>query len=74
MCVLFAGMGNCCLQVTFQACNISEARRLYDQLAPICPVVMALSAASPVFRGYLVDRDCRWNVIGSYFAMANKAS
>ncbi|XP_022691080.1 glutamate--cysteine ligase catalytic subunit-like isoform X1 [Varroa jacobsoni] len=58
------GMGNCCLQVTFQACNISEARRLYDQLAPICPVVMALSAASPVFRGYLVDRDCRWNVIG----------
>lgn len=56
-------MGNCCLQVTFQACNISEARRLYDQLAPICPVVMALSAASPVFRGYLSERDCRWNII-----------
>ncbi|OQR79735.1 glutamate--cysteine ligase-like [Tropilaelaps mercedesae] len=41
-----------------------EARRLYDQLAPICPVVMALSAASPVFRGYLAERDCRWDVIG----------
>uniref|UniRef100_A0A8C7LG85 Glutamate--cysteine ligase n=1 Tax=Oncorhynchus kisutch TaxID=8019 RepID=A0A8C7LG85_ONCKI len=27
------GMGNCCLQVTFQACSIEEARYLYDQLA-----------------------------------------
>nr|XP_048701240.1 glutamate--cysteine ligase catalytic subunit isoform X2 [Caretta caretta] len=33
------GMGNCCLQVTFQACSISEARCLYDQLATICPIV-----------------------------------
>nr|XP_031544503.1 glutamate--cysteine ligase catalytic subunit isoform X2 [Vicugna pacos] len=33
------GMGNCCLQVTFQACSISEARYLYDQLATICPIV-----------------------------------
>ena len=24
---------------------------------------MALSAASPAFRGYLVDSDCRWSVI-----------
>ncbi|CAJ0930648.1 unnamed protein product [Ranitomeya imitator] len=33
------GMGNCCLQVTFQACSILEARYLYDQLATICPIV-----------------------------------
>ncbi|XP_050027889.1 glutamate--cysteine ligase catalytic subunit [Dermacentor andersoni] len=59
------GMGNCCLQVTFQACNISEARVLYDQLAPVCPIMLALSAASPAFRGYLTERDCRWNVIVS---------
>lgn len=59
------GMGNCCLQVTFQACNIDEARILYDQLAPVCPIMLALSAASPVFRGYLTERDCRWNVIVS---------
>ncbi|XP_077488541.1 glutamate--cysteine ligase [Amblyomma americanum] len=57
------GMGSCCLQVTFQACNISEARILYDQLAPVCPIMLALSAASPAFRGYLTERDCRWNVI-----------
>lgn len=25
--------------------------------------MLALTAASPVFRGYLVDSDCRWNVI-----------
>lgn len=59
------GMGNCCLQVTFQASNIEEARILYDQLAPVCPIMLALSAASPAYRGYLTDVDCRWNVIVS---------
>ncbi|GBN00316.1 Glutamate--cysteine ligase catalytic subunit [Araneus ventricosus] len=59
------GMGCCCLQVTFQACNISEARTLYDQLAPVCPIALALSAASPVHRGYLTDRDCRWSIIAA---------
>ncbi|XP_072782548.1 glutamate--cysteine ligase catalytic subunit isoform X2 [Taeniopygia guttata] len=59
------GMGNCCLQVTFQACSISEARYLYDQLATICPIVMALSAASPFYRGYMSDIDCRWGVISA---------
>ncbi|XP_059557384.1 glutamate--cysteine ligase catalytic subunit isoform X3 [Myotis daubentonii] len=59
------GMGNCCLQVTFQACSISEARYLYDQLATICPIVMALSAASPFYRGYVSDVDCRWGVISA---------
>ncbi|CAJ0909380.1 5957_t:CDS:10 [Entrophospora sp. SA101] len=49
------GMGCCCLQITFQACNIEEARRLYDQLAVI--------AAAPIYRGYLSDVDCRWDVI-----------
>ncbi|KAG9509669.1 Glutamate--cysteine ligase catalytic subunit [Fragariocoptes setiger] len=57
------GMGCCCLQMTFQAAHIDEARLLYDQLSPFCPIAMALSAAAPIFRGYLVDRDCRWEVI-----------
>ena len=34
------GMGMCCLQVTFQACNIAEARALYDNLAPLCPIMV----------------------------------
>lgn len=59
------GMGNCCLQVTFQACSIDEARYLYDQLATFCPIVMALSAASPFYRGFVSDNDCRWGVISA---------
>lgn len=34
------GMGCCCLQLTFQACNITEARTLYDQLTPLCPIMV----------------------------------
>lgn len=59
------GMGCCCLQLTFQACNIDEGRTLYDQLAPLCPIMLALTAASPFYRGYITDVDCRWNVISS---------
>uniref|UniRef100_T1IQF3 Innexin n=1 Tax=Strigamia maritima TaxID=126957 RepID=T1IQF3_STRMM len=59
------GMGCCCLQVTFQACNTDEARLLYDQLAILCPIVVALSAASPIHRGILTDTDCRWNIIAA---------
>lgn len=59
------GMGSCCLQITFQAKNITEARTLYDQLCPLGPVMLALSAASPIFKGYLTDIDCRWNIISA---------
>jgi len=34
------GMGNSCLQVTFQACSVEEARTLYDQLTPIAPILV----------------------------------
>ncbi|ORY82690.1 glutamate-cysteine ligase-domain-containing protein [Protomyces lactucae-debilis] len=57
------GMGCCCLQITFQTKNVNEARRLYDQLAPLGPIMLALSAASPLWRGYIADQDTRWNVI-----------
>ncbi|GLB37673.1 putative glutamate-cysteine ligase [Lyophyllum shimeji] len=57
------GMGCCCLQLTFQACNVNDARRMYDGLIPIGPILLALTAASPAWRGYLADVDCRWNVI-----------
>ncbi|KAF8545504.1 glutamate-cysteine ligase-domain-containing protein [Trichophaea hybrida] len=57
------GMGCCCLQITFQAKNISEARTLYDQLCPLGPIMLALSANTPIFKGFLADVDVRWNVI-----------
>ncbi|KAI9886955.1 MAG: Zn finger-containing GTPase- Activating Protein for ARF [Watsoniomyces obsoletus] len=59
------GMGSCCLQITFQAKNINEGRRLYDQLSPLGPIMLALTAATPLYRGYIADTDVRWNQISS---------
>ncbi|KAK8385817.1 hypothetical protein O3P69_016535 [Scylla paramamosain] len=59
------GAGCCCLQITIQTRNINEARVLYDHLTPLCPVMLALTAASPIFRGYLTDVDSRWDVIAA---------
>lgn len=60
-------MGCCCIQVTFQGSSLEDAQHLYDQLTPISPLVLALSASSPIWRGYLSDIDCRWNVIKQAF-------
>ncbi|KAL9005358.1 MAG: hypothetical protein Q9188_001874 [Gyalolechia gomerana] len=57
------GMGSCCLQITFQAKNIVEGRKLYDQLSPLGPILLALTAATPVYKGFLADTDVRWNQI-----------
>ncbi|WPK24015.1 hypothetical protein PUMCH_001269 [Australozyma saopauloensis] len=57
------GMGSSCLQVTMQAADIEQARYLYDALAPLTPVMLAVSAAAPIFKGFLVNQDVRWNVI-----------
>ncbi|CAH6721158.1 glutamate--cysteine ligase [[Candida] jaroonii] len=57
------GMGASCLQMTMQLKNISEARYVYDMLAPITPLFLSLSAAAPMFKGFLVNQDVRWNVI-----------
>lgn len=59
------GMGCCCLQITFQATNIVEARKLYDQLAPLAPIMLALTAATPLWRGYMGDWDVRWNIVSA---------
>ncbi|ELR24354.1 glutamatecysteine ligase, catalytic subunit [Acanthamoeba castellanii str. Neff] len=59
------GMGMCCLQTTFQCEDINEARKFYDQLAMMCPIMLALTAASPIYRGYLSDIDVRWGVIAA---------
>jgi glutamate--cysteine ligase catalytic subunit len=59
------GMGCCCLQVTFQARDLAESRYLYDQLAVISPLMLALTANTPIWRGRLVDTDTRWDVISA---------
>lgn len=57
------GMGSCCLQITFQSRDITEGRTLYDQLSPLGPILLALTAATPIYKGFLVDTDVRWNQI-----------
>jgi hypothetical protein len=36
------GMGCCCLQLTFQSRNIDEARRMYDAMVPLAPILVSL--------------------------------
>ena len=46
-----------------QARDVDESRYMYDQLAILSPVMLALTAATPVLKGRLVDTDVRWNTI-----------
>lgn len=57
------GPGCCCLQVTIQGRDISESRYLYDQLAIMAPLMLALTAATPAIHGSLVDTDTRWSIL-----------
>ncbi|OQR93434.1 glutamate-cysteine ligase catalytic subunit [Achlya hypogyna] len=59
------GMGMCCLQVTFQAKNIGESRHLYDHLGVLSPIMLALTAATPILKGRLADTDVRWATIAA---------
>jgi glutamate--cysteine ligase catalytic subunit len=59
------GMGANCLQVTFQASDVQQARTLYDQLAVMAPIMLALTAGSPIWKGMLADTDTRWNIISA---------
>lgn len=59
------GMGCACLQVTIQGRDLSETRYLYDQLAVMAPLMLALTAATPILRGLLADTDVRWDVISA---------
>jgi len=57
------GMGCNCLQITFQARDVAESRHLYDQLAVMAPIMLALTAATPIHKGKLADWDARWFII-----------
>lgn len=57
------GMGSCCLQLTMQASSMGEAAMLYDQLGAMAPIILALSAATPIQKGHLVTIDSRWPII-----------
>ncbi len=61
-CMAF-GMGMCCLQVTFQGRDLDESRYMYDQLAVLAPIMLAMTAATPIFKGRLSNVDARWDII-----------
>lgn len=42
---------------------MDEARKLYDQLLPMGPILLALTAAAPMAKGFLADTDVRWSTI-----------
>lgn len=60
---MMQGMGNCCLQLTYETTSINHARYLHDALIPFTPILSALSQASPIFKGKLSDWDFRFNTI-----------
>ena len=41
----------------------ARAAACLDQLAVLSPVLLALTAATPIARGVLLDQDVRWNII-----------
>lgn len=57
------GMGCCCLQVTMQCDTDRESRYVHDQLAVLAPLFLALSASTPIHKGFLSGLDTRWSVI-----------
>ena len=57
------GMGQCCLQITYECQTINHARYLHDMLLPFTGIMAALSASGPVQKGKLSDYDLRWTVI-----------
>ena len=53
------------LQVTMQLQNLSEARKLHDQMIPLAPIMLALTAATTIWNGILADTDIRWNYMSA---------
>jgi glutamate--cysteine ligase catalytic subunit len=58
------GMGSSCLQVTFSTKCLDHARYVYDQLNVISPILLALTAGTPFYKGKVSDWDVRWKIIG----------
>ena len=57
------GMGQCCLQITYECSTINHARYLHDMLLPLTGIMAAISASGPIQKGKLSDNDLRWTVI-----------
>jgi len=54
------GACQCCMQATFLARSLEDARYLTDQFLVLAPLFLALTAATPFLRGGVADTDTRW--------------
>ena len=57
------GMGCCCLQLTFQCCSVEDARRMYDALIPIGPIMVRTTFdfnGALFFLPVLIPLTCSW--------------
>lgn len=61
------GNGCACLRVTFQNSDVHESFYLHDQLVTVAPLMLALTAACPIFKGYMCETDCRWYIANYTF-------
>ncbi|QMW43901.1 hypothetical protein G4B11_007271 [Aspergillus flavus] len=61
------GVACCALQITVQAANEPDVRWLHDQLVVLGPIMLALTAASPIYKGYLANTDSRWDYLAASF-------
>lgn len=57
------GMGQCCLQITYECSTMRHGTYLHDQLMSFSGILAALSAAGPIQKSKLSDNDLRWTVI-----------
>jgi len=58
------GSGVCCLQVTIEAQDLEEAKKLHDILVVLSAIMMALTASTPFYAGFVSDWDARWSLEG----------
>jgi len=57
------GMGNGCFQMTTGVESFEAACYVYDQLIPLMPILNAITASSPFFKGKLSKYDNRYYTI-----------
>ena len=57
------GWGSCAVQATMLGSSLDEALHIHDQLVAITPIALALTACTPIQRGYITDWDCRWSML-----------
>ena len=57
------GCSCCCAQVTVSGSDLEETKYLHDVLAVLAPIMLSMTASTPIIRGFLTNHDVRWKVI-----------